>query len=95
MNIADNKIKPSENNNKNNHDTSDILIEEENICSEKELKDDYYILIKRTKLFKIPYFNFGFITHFYLPSEKLENKMKLSEMPYPPFTTGPDSKFTF
>ena len=44
---------------------------------------------------QIPYFTFGFTTHFYFPSEKLQTKMKLSEIPNPPFTLGPDCKFIY
>jgi len=85
---SDNKLIPKENNNKN---SSTPLIEE-NIYLNNKLKDDVYILIERTKILNIPYFNFGFTTHFYFPNEKLEDKMKLSEVPNPPFTLGPDSK---
>ena len=60
-----------------------------------KLKDDVYILIERTKFLNIPYFNFGFTTHFYFPNEKLQNKMKLSEVPNPPFTFGPNSKYDY
>ena len=85
---SDNKSNSKENNNKN---SSTPLIED-NIYLNNKLKDDVYILIERTKFLNIPYFNFGFTTHFYFPNEKLQNKMKLSEVPNPPFTLGPDSK---
>lgn len=83
----ENNIKSNEN---NNNSLSNPLIKE-NIND--KLEDDHYITILKTKLFKIPYFIFGFTTHFYFPSEKLPNKMKLSEVPNPPFTLGPDGKF--
>ena len=85
----------SENNiksNENNHDLSSPLVKD-NININDKLVDDHYITILKTKLFKIPYFIFGFTTHFYFPSENLQNKMKLSEVPNPPFTLGPDGKF--
>ena len=85
---SDNKSNIKEINNKN---SSTPLIED-NIYLNNKLKDDVYILIERTKFLNIPYFNFGFTTHFYFPTEKLQNKMKLSEVPNPPFTLGPDSK---
>lgn len=77
--------------NNNNDNLSNPLVKENNNSNDK-LKDDHYITILKTKLFKIPYFIFGFTTHFYFPSEKLQNKMKLSEVPNPPFTLGPDGK---
>ena len=86
-------IKP-ENNIKSNENSNNSLsnpLVKDNIND--KLEDDHYITILKTKLFKIPYFIFGFTTHFYFPSEKLPNKMKLSEMPNPPFTLGPDGKF--
>ena len=86
--LSDNKSNSKENNNKN---SSTPLIED-NIYLNNKLKDDVYILIERTKFLNIPYFNFGFTTHFYFPNEKLEKKMKLSEVPNPPFTLGPNCK---
>jgi hypothetical protein len=86
----ENNIKSKENN--NNHDLSSPLVKD-NININDKLVDDHYITILKTKLFKIPYFIFGFTTHFYFPSENLQNKMKLSEVPNPPFTLGPDGKF--
>ena len=88
---SDNKSNSKENNNKK---SSTPLIEE-NIYLNNKLKDDVYILIERTKFLNIPYFNFGFTTHFYFPNEKLQNKMKLSEVPNPPFTLGPNSKYDY
>ena len=89
---SENNSKPNEKN--NNDDFSSPLVKE-NINANDNLEDDHYIIILKTKLFKIPYFIFGFTTHFYFPSEKLQNKMKLSEIPNPPFTLGPDGKLTF
>lgn len=83
----ENNIKSNEN---NNNSLSNPLVKDN---ANDKLEDDHYITILKTKLFKIPYFIFGFTTHFYFPSEKLPNKMKLSEMPNPPFTLGPDGKF--
>ena len=82
-----NNIKSNENN--NNNGLSSSLVKEN---LNDNLEDDHYITILKTRLFKIPYFIFGFTTHFYFPSEKLQNKMKLSEVPNPPFTLGPDGK---
>ena len=90
--VSDNKSK-SKNSNEN---SSSPLIEDNNIYSNNnKLKDDHYIFIERTKCLKIPYFIFGFTTHFYFPSKKLQTKMKLSEIPNPPFTLGPDCKFVY
>jgi len=83
----ENNIKSNEN---NNNSLSKPLVKDN---ANDKLEDDHYITILKTKLFKIPYFIFGFTTHFYFPSEKLPNKMKLSEVPNPPFTLGPDGKF--
>ena len=95
--LSDNKSKTKDNNEKssnNNKDSSSPLIED-NIYLNNKLKDDHYILIEHTKYLKIPYFTFGFTTHFYFPSQKLQSKMKLSEIPNPPFTLGPDCKFIY
>ena len=95
--LSDYKSKTKDNNEKpsnNSKDSSSPLIED-NIYLNNKLKDDHYILIERTKCLKIPYFTFGFTTHFYFPSEKLQTKMKLSEIPNPPFTLGPDCKFNY
>jgi hypothetical protein len=89
--VSDNKSKSQENN-KNNSSTPLI---EDNIYLNNKLKDDHYILIERTKFLNIPYFNFGFTTHFYFPTEKLPQKMKLSEIPNPPFTLGPNGKYDY
>ena len=89
--VSDNKSKSQENNNNN---SSTPLIED-NIYLNNTLKDDHYILIERTKFLNIPFFNFGFTTHFYFPTEKLPQKMKLSEIPNPPFTLGPNGKYDF
>ena len=90
--VSDNKSKAQENNNNNNSSTPLI---EDNIYLNNTLKDDHYILIERTKYLNIPYFNFGFTTHFYFPTEKLPQKMKLSEIPNPPFTLGPNGKYDY
>ena len=88
--ISNNKSQSLENNS-NSKKTSSPLIED-NIYINEKLEDDHYIIIERTKLFNIPYFTFGFTIHFYLPSQKLQMKMKLSEIPNPPFTLGPECK---
>ncbi len=90
--VSDNKSKSQENNNNNNSSTPLI---EDNIYLNNKLKDDHYILIERTKYLNIPYFNFGFTTHFYFPTEKLPQKVKLSEIPNPPFTLGPNGKYDY
>ena len=46
-----------------------------------------------TRFLKIPYFEFGFTINFYPPFTKFPNKIKLSEIPNPPYTLGPDGKF--
>lgn len=94
--ISENKSKSTdndENSSINNKDSSPLI--DDNIYLNNKLKDDHYIFIERTKFLKIPYFEFGFTTHFYYPSEKLQTKMKLSEIPNPPFTLGPDGKFIY
>jgi len=90
--VSDNKSKSQEN--KNNNNSSTPLIED-NIYLNNTLKDDHYILIERTKYLNIPYFIFGFTTHFYFPTEKLPKKVKLSEIPNPPFTLGPNGKYDY
>lgn len=60
-----------------------------------KINEDHYVFIERTKCLKIPYFEFGFTTHFYFPRKKFPNKMKLSEIPNPPFTLGPECKFIY
>jgi hypothetical protein len=94
--ISENKSKSTdndENSSMNNKDSSPLI--DDNIDLNDKLKDDHYIFIERTKFLKIPYFEFGFTIHFYYPSEKLQSKMKLSEIPNPPFTLGPDGKFIY
>ena len=94
--ISENKSKSTdndENSSINNKDSSPLI--NDNIYLNNKLKDDHYILIERTKFLKIPYFEFGFTKHFYFPSEKLQPKMKLSEIPNPPFTLGPDGKYIY
>ena len=96
--LSDNKSKTKDNNEKssnNNKDSSSPLIEDNIYLNNNKLEDDHYIFIERTKCLKIPYFTFGFTTNFYFPSEKLQIKMKLSEIPNPPFTLGPDCKFVY
>ena len=88
--VSENKVESLVNNKKN--DSSTPLIQD-NIYLNNKLKDDHYLFIERTKFFKIPYFEFGFTTHFYLPTVKLQTRMKLSEIPNPPFTIGPDGKY--
>ena len=90
--VSENKTKSTENNDFNNKDSFAPLIDD-NIYLNNKLKDDHYILIERTKFLNIPYFTFGFTIHFYFPSEKFQLKMKLSEIPNPPFTLGPDGKY--
>lgn len=55
--VSENKTKTTENNefNGNKNDTFSPLIDN-NIYLNKKLKDDHYILIERTKLLNIPYF---------------------------------------
>ena len=94
--ISENKSKSTdndENSSINNKDSSPLI--DDNIYLNNKLKDDHYIFIERTKFLKIPYFEFGFTKHFYFPLEKLQPKMKLSEIPNPPFTLGPDGKYIY
>ena len=47
---------------------------------------DHLITIKYSKIFRIPYFRFGGVFHFYFPCKSFpSNPIKLSEMPTPPF----------
>ena len=47
---------------------------------------DHLITIKYSKIFRIPYFIFGGVFHFYFPCKSFpSNPIKLSEMPTPPF----------
>ena len=94
--LSENKSKSLENNEiiNNNKKSSTPLIED-NMYLNNTLKDDHYLLIERTKLFNIPYFTFGFTIHFYFPSTKLQTRMKLSEIPNPPFTIGPEGKYIY
>ena len=68
--VSENKTKTTENNelNENKNDTFSPLIDD-NIYLNNKLKDDHYILIERTKFLNIPYFEFGFTTHSYFPSD--------------------------
>ncbi len=84
-------IPQANNNNSENKEVNAPLLSE-NIDPYAKLKDDHLILIERTKIFCIPYFNFGFTTHFFCPCKKLPPRIKLSEMPTPPFTIGPNCK---
>jgi hypothetical protein len=52
----------------------------------------YLITIKRSFLLKIKYFKFGKTIHFYLCCSLKEKQYKLSEIPTPPFTLGPECK---
>jgi hypothetical protein len=71
-----------------------LIIEGDSFTTQK-LISDYYILIQHTKFFNIPYFPFGFTYNFYRPNTKLPNKVKLSEIPNPPYTLGPNGKNIF
>lgn len=65
----------------------------QNSISEPVIKAyDYIITIKRSFLFKIKYFKFGKTIHFYLLCSLKENQYKLSEIPTPFFTLGPECK---
>ena len=68
---------------------------EEDLFTTTKLIDDHYITIEHTKFLEIPYFKFGFTTHFYFPYTKIPNKIKLSEIKNPPFTIGPDCKLKY
>ena len=77
--------------NKNSNDVSLPLIGDNSTLNNK-LKDDHLIVIENLKILKIPYFLFGFTIHFYFPFTKLPSKIKLSEIPTPPFALGPECK---
>ena len=76
---------------KNSSDVSSPLISD-NATLNNKLKDDHFIIIENLKILQIPYFLFGFTIHFYFPFTKLPYKIKLSEIPNPPFTLGPECK---
>ena len=74
-----------------------IEIDEENYRRDnsdikKISNDDYLITIKQTKFLKIKYFNFGKNIHFYLFCGPKKTNYKLSEIPTPSFTLGPECK---
>jgi len=69
-----------------------LIVGEGDSFTTQKLISDYYILIQHTKFFNIPYFPFGFTYNFYRPNTKLPNKVKLSEIPNPPYTLGPNAK---
>ena len=71
---------------------SNLLIIEADSFTNQKLNNDHYILIEHTKFLDIPYFVFGFTYNFYFPYTKLHNKIKLSEIPNPPYTLGPNCK---
>ena len=68
-----------------------FIIEGDSFTNQK-LNSDYYISIEHTRFLNIPYFLFGFTYNFYFPYTKLPNKIKLSEIPNPPYTLGPNGK---
>ena len=84
-----------------NRNSVSIEISDENY---KEKNDEYkndisyisnsdcIITIKRTTLFKIQYFKFGKTIHFYLFCSLKKNQYKLSGIPTPLFTIGPECK---
>lgn len=77
---------------KNNPDNNnDKIINEESIKKSKENSNetvitDYLITIQYTKYFKIPYFIFSKIIHFYFPCTKFQSgQINLSQIQTPPF----------
>lgn len=90
-NIPQKEILTESNNivNTNKEGMSPLLDETD---SSNKIKYDHLILVEHSKILKIPYFNFGFTLHFFCPCKKLPQRIKLSEMPTPPFTIGPECK---
>ena len=56
---------------------------------------DYLITIKKSRFLKIKYFTFGKTIHFYLLCPPKKSQYKLSQIPTPGFTLGPECKFIF
>ena len=54
--------------------------------------NDYLILIRKIPLLGIKYFKFGDTIHFYFCCSLRKREYKLSEMPTPWFTLGPECK---
>ena len=84
-----------------NHNSVSIEISDENFKDKNDghindisqiSKNDFIITIKRTPLFKIQYFKFGKTIHFYLFCSLKKKQYKLSEIPTPFFTIGPEFK---
>ena len=81
------------------------IVESENSIIEKNLHfnhnielcpNDYIIPIKHTKLLRIPYFKFGSTIYFYFSSCCIQkNEYKLSEIPHPYYSIGPECKKLF
>ena len=92
-NIDNNQKEIKESLLKNNPDNNNIdkIINEESIKKSKENSNetvvtDYLITIQYTKYFKIPYFIFSKIIHFYFPCTKFQpGQINLSQIQTPPF----------
>jgi hypothetical protein len=92
-NIDNNQEEIKESLLKNNPDNNNIdkIINEESIKKSKETSNetvitDYLITIQYTKYFKIPYFIFSKIIHFYFPCTKFQSgQINLSQIQTPPF----------
>ena len=54
--------------------------------------NDYLILIRKIPLLGIKYFIFGKTIHFYICTSLKNTEYKLSEIPTPLFTLGPECK---
>ena len=103
MEINQNKeLKTEDNFNSVSIETNDENYKDKNIQNSNEIslynlekisQFDYLITIKRSPLFKIKYFKFGKTIHFYFCCSLKEKQYKLSEIPTPPFTLGPECKF--
>ena len=75
----------TQNNNNENIDTNNNIAFYQEINGINKIVD-HLITIKYGKFFNFPYFIYGNIFHFFCPCKKFSsNKIKLSEMPTPPF----------
>ena len=57
--------------------------------------NDYLIIIKKLPILGIHYFKFGSTVNFYICQSFKKREYKLSEMPTPFFTIGPECKQIF
>lgn len=84
---------PTKNKSEDNSPLIGESINNKEYFEDKEPIFDYLIPIRYSKRLNIPYFVFGNTLHFYYPNTKFDSKIKLSEIPTPPFTIGPGCKY--